>query len=71
MVLGIIIKDAKELIQYDRAECKYIYNTLEYVYSKAKGMLNRKPENIAESDLKSLYKDFLEIDVPYEPKKCK
>ncbi len=59
-----IIKDAKELIQYNKEEGEYIYNTLEYVYSKAKNMLNRKPEDIEESDLESLYDEFLQIDVP-------
>ena len=66
-----IIKDAKELIQYNREEGEYIYNTLKYVYSKAKKMLDIKPEDITESDLESLYDDFLQIDVPYESKKCR
>jgi len=65
-----IIKDAKELIQYNREEGEYIYNTLKYVYSKAKNMLDIKPEDIGESDLESLYEDFLQMDVPYESKKC-
>jgi len=66
-----IIKDAKELIQYNKEEGEYIYNTLKYVYSKAKNMLSKKPEHIEESDLEYLYEDLLQIDVPYESKKCK
>ena len=65
-----IIKDAKELIQYNREEGEYIYNTLKYVYSRAKDMLSKKPEDITESDLESLYEALLQIDVPYESKKC-
>ena len=66
-----IIKDAKELMQYNKEEGEYVYNTLEYVYSRAKNMLSKKPEALTESDLESLYEEFLQIDVPYESKKCR
>ena len=34
-------------------------------------MLSKKPEEITESDLESLYEALLQIDVPYESKKCR
>ncbi len=39
------------------------------MYGKAKDMLSKKPEDIEESDLESLYEDFLQIDASYESKK--
>ena len=40
------------------------------MYSRAKALLSKEPEDIEESYLESLYEDFLQIDVLYESKKC-
>ena len=34
-------------------------------------MISQKPGDTKESYLESLYEDFLQIDIPYESKKCK
>ena len=65
-----MIRDAEELIQYNESEGKYIIGTLKHVYDRAKKLLQMPVKSITESDMESIYEDFLRIDVPYESKKC-
>ncbi|MHB8359934.1 MAG: IS66 family transposase [Thermoplasmataceae archaeon] len=65
-----IMKDAKELIEYNESEGKYILNILKSVFDRAKKLLEKPPEEISEEMLKALYDEFRQIDVPYESKKC-
>jgi len=65
-----IMKDAKELIQYNESEGRYILGILKHVYDKTKKLLEKPPEEISEEILEALYDEFRQIDVPYESKKC-
>ena len=65
-----IMKDAKELIEYNESEGRYILNILKSVFDRAKKLLEKLPEEISEEMLEALYDEFRQIDVPYESKKC-
>ena len=41
-----IMKDAKELIEYNESEGRYILGILKHVYDKAKKLLEKPPEEI-------------------------
>ena len=65
-----VMNDAKELIQYNESEGNYILSTLKRAYEMADKLLDKPVESITESDMQSLYEKFLQIDIPYESKKC-
>ena len=65
-----ILGNAEELVQYNESEGKYIHNILKSVFERAKKLLEKPPEEMSEEILEALYGEFLQIDVPYESKKC-
>ena len=65
-----ILGNAKELVQYNESEGNYIYSILKSVFERAKKLLEKPPGEISEEILEALYEEFLQIDVPYESKKC-
>lgn len=65
-----IIRDAEELIEYNESEGRYILGILKHVYDRAKIMLDKPPESITETEMQSLHEEFMQIDVPYESRKC-
>ncbi|MHB1662417.1 MAG: IS66 family transposase, partial [Thermoplasmataceae archaeon] len=65
-----ILGNAKELIEYNESEGNYIHGILKSVFERAKKLLDKPPEEISEEIIESLYEEFLQIDVPYESKKC-
>ena len=65
-----ILGNAEDLIEYNESEGNYIHGILESVFERGKKLLEKPPEEISEEILKSLYEEFLQIDVPYESKKC-
>lgn len=65
-----IIRDAEELMEYNESEGKYILGTLKRVLDRAKKLLDKPVESITESDMQSLHEEFMQIDIPYESKKC-
>ena len=65
-----IIRDAKELIQYNESGGRYILGVLKHVFDMAKKLLEKPPEEISGEMLEALYDEFRQIDVPYESKKC-
>ncbi len=65
-----VMNDAKELVKYNESEGKYILSTLKRAYKVADKLLDKPVESITESDMQSLYEEFLQIDIPYESKKC-
>jgi len=40
------------------------------VYGRARIMLDKPLETITESEMQSLHEEFMQIDVPYESRKC-
>ncbi len=65
-----MIRDAEELIEYNREEGPYILRTLKAAYDRAKKLLDVPVESITEEDVDSLDSAFRQIDVPYGSKKC-
>ena len=65
-----ILGNAKELVQYNESEGNYIHSILKSVFERAKKLLEKPPGEISEEILEALYEEFLQIDVPYESKKC-
>jgi hypothetical protein len=62
--------DAKELIQYNESGGNYILSTLKRAYEKAGKLLEKPVESITESDMQAVCEEFLQIDIPYESKRC-
>ena len=65
-----ILGNAEDLIEYNESEGNYIHGILKSVFERGKKLLEKPPEEISEEILKSLYEEFLQIDVPYDSKKC-
>ncbi|MEM0136071.1 MAG: transposase [Thermoplasmatales archaeon] len=65
-----ILKGAKELIQYNESDGRYIHTRLKRTFEMVKKMLKRPVESITESDMDNLDSEMRNIDVSYEYKKC-
>jgi len=65
-----IMRDAEELIEYNESERRYILGILKHVCGRARIMLDKPLETITESEMQSLHEECMQIDVPYESRKC-
>ncbi len=65
-----MIRDAKELKEYNEKEGTYILSILKSVYDKAKEYVKTCVE-VGEEELNRLYEEFRYIDTSYESKKCR
>lgn len=65
-----MIRDAKELKEYNEKEGTYILSILKSVYDRAKEYVKTCVE-VGEEELNRLYEGFRYIDTSYESKKCR
>ena len=65
-----VMNDARELAQYNESVGNYILSTMKRAYEKADKLLEKPVESITESDMQAVCEEFLQIDIPYESKKC-